>query len=115
MIASLAWNMRCRFGIAGLSAKKSSSLSGGALPSKRQRIVAAQRHPIRIADRRDGGEPVERAAQNDGEEARIAAFGMREPRQMRPGEQRAGGQQQFAARRGVEHRHGFISAKIPAS
>ena len=32
-MASLAWNMRCRFGIAGLSAKKPSSLSAGVLPS----------------------------------------------------------------------------------
>ena len=31
MIASLAANIRCKFGIAGLSAKKSSSLSAGVL------------------------------------------------------------------------------------
>jgi hypothetical protein len=37
-------------------------------------VVAAQLHPIGIADRRHGGKPVERAAQHDGEEARIAAF-----------------------------------------
>ena len=77
------------------------------LAVERERVVAAQRHPIRIADRRDGGEPVERAAQDDGEKARIAAFGVRELRQMRPGEQRAGGQQQFAAR-GCMQSHGHL-------
>ena len=51
-----------------------------------QRIVAAQLDPIRIADRRDGGEPVERAAQHDGQEARVAALRARDPRQVGPGE-----------------------------
>ena len=51
-----------------------------------ERVVAAKRNPIRIADRRDRCETVERPAQDDGEEARIAAFGMRQPRHMCPGE-----------------------------
>ena len=33
------------------------------LAVERQRIVAAQRDPIRVADRRNRGEPIERAAQ----------------------------------------------------
>ena len=62
-----------------------------------QRLVAAQPHPIGIADRRHGGKPVERAAQDDGEEARVAPFGARDFRQIDPGEQRARSEQQFAA------------------
>ena len=72
------------------------------LAAESERLVAAQRHPIRVADRRDGGEPVKRAAQDDGEKARVAAFGVSELRQVRPCEQRAGGQQQFAARGGMQ-------------
>ena len=82
------------------------------LALERQRIVAAQRDPVRIADRRHGGQPIERAAQHDGQKTRIAAFGERELRQIGPGEQRAGSQQQFAPRGCVEAM--VISARIPA-
>ena len=68
------------------------------LAVRHQRIVAAQRDPIRIADRRDGRQPVERAAQDDRKKARIAAFGVRQFRQVRPGEQRAGSEQDLAPR-----------------
>jgi hypothetical protein len=44
------------------------------LSVERQRPLAAQLDPARVADRRDRGEAVEAAAQNDGEEPRIAAF-----------------------------------------
>ena len=49
------------------------------LAVEHERLVAAQLHPIRIADRRHRRQPVERAAQHDREKARIAAFGAREP------------------------------------
>ena len=52
------------------------------LAVEHQRPVAAQADPVGIADRRDGGEPVERAAQHDDEHARIAALGAREPRHL---------------------------------
>ena len=68
------------------------------LAVEHERLVAAQLHPVGIADRRDRREPVERAAQHDGEHARIAPFGARELRQERPGEQHAGSAEQFAAR-----------------
>src|SRR5262249_5819790 len=62
-----------------------------------ERLVAAQRDPVGIADRRHHGEAVERAAQYHDEHARIAAFGAGELRQMRPGEQHARAEQQLAA------------------
>ena len=65
------------------------------LARKRERLVAAQRDPIRVADRRDRRKPVERTAQHDHQQARIAAFGERNPRQMRPRKQRAGREQQL--------------------
>ena len=68
---------RCRFGIAGLRAKKPSSGSAGVWPVALESIVAAQLDPIRVADRRHRGQSVQRAAQNDHQEARIAAFGAR--------------------------------------
>jgi hypothetical protein len=78
------------------------------LAVRHQSVVAAQRSPIRIADRCDGRQPVESAAQDDGQKARIAAFGVCQLGQMRPGEQRAGSQQNFASRWGVEQRHGHL-------
>ena len=54
------------------------------LAVERQRLVAAQRDPVRIADRRHRREPVERAAQHDHQHARVAAFGTRELRQIAP-------------------------------
>ncbi len=62
-----------------------------------KRIVAAQRDPVRIADRGDRRQPVERAAQDDREKARIAPLGMGKLGPICPGEQRAGGKQHFAA------------------
>jgi len=47
---------------------------------KAQCLVATQLTPVRIPNRRDHGKPVERAAQNHGEEARIAAFSARKLR-----------------------------------
>src|SRR5205823_6640660 len=73
----------------------------GRLAVERERLVAAQRDPVRIAHRRHRREPIERAAQYDDEQAWIAAFRARQFRQIGPGEQRAGGEEQFAARRGV--------------
>ena len=108
-----ASNMRCRFGIAGLSAKKSSSVQRRRLAVEPQRIVAAQRDPVRIADRRHRRKSVERTAQHNCEEARVAAFGTRELRQISPGEQRARGEQQFAARWCMKAVM-IISAGIPA-
>ena len=91
------------------------------LAVEHQRLVAAQLHPVGIADRRDRREAVERAAQDDGEHARIAPFGARELRQERPGEQHAGSGEQFAACRGMEAswhhllwNSGAISASVSA-
>jgi hypothetical protein len=67
------------------------------LAVEREAPVAAQRHPVRIADRGDRGQAIERAAQHDHQQARIAALGARDLRQIGPGEQRAGGEQQLAA------------------
>ena len=60
---------------------------------KRQRLVATQADPIGIADWRNRCQPVERAAQHDHQEARVAPFGERGARQIRPGEQDAGCEQ----------------------
>ena len=67
------------------------------LALERQRIVAAQRNPIRVSHRGHRGEPVERAAQHDRKKARVSPFGPREPRDIAPGEQRPRGEQQFSA------------------
>ena len=54
---------------------------------------------IGIADRRDGGKPIERAAQDDHDQPRIAAVGgAREFRQIGPGRERRAAEQQRAAR-----------------
>ena len=50
---------------------------GGRRAVEAHGILAAQRYPARIADRGNGGKPVERAAQHEREEARVAAFGPR--------------------------------------
>ena len=71
------------------------------LAAERERVVTAQRDPVRVAHRRDRREAIERAAQHDDEEARIAAFRARQLRQIGPGEQRAGRDEQLAAGRGV--------------
>jgi hypothetical protein len=57
------------------------------LAVERQRIVAAQRNPVRISHRGHCREPVERTAQHDREKARVSPLGARELRDMRPGEQ----------------------------
>jgi hypothetical protein len=62
-----------------------------------QRTVAAQADPVGIADRRHRAEAVERAAQQDDEQARIAPFGPRQLRHLAPGKQRAGAEQRLAA------------------
>ena len=67
------------------------------LAVERQRLVAAKLDPVRIADRRHRRESVECAAQDDGEKARVAAFGVCELGQMRPGKQRAGSEQHIPA------------------
>src|SRR5205807_2120446 len=62
-----------------------------------------------IADRRDRRQPVERTAQHDGQEARVAAFRACEPRYERPGEQRARTEQHVAAGRRMEQcGHGHL-------
>jgi hypothetical protein len=71
------------------------------IAAERERVVAAQRDPVRIANRRDRRKPIERAAQHDDQQARIAAFRARQLRQIGPGEQRAGSDEQLAAGRGV--------------
>ena len=58
---------------------------------ERQGVVAAQCDPVRIADRRNSSEAIKRAAQHDGQKARVAAFGARELWQIGPRKQRAGG------------------------
>jgi hypothetical protein len=61
----------------------------GGLALARERLLATQLDPIRIADRRDRREPVEGAAQHDDEKARIPALGTGDARHMRPSEQHA--------------------------
>ena len=62
--------------------------------------LLAQRLVGRIADRRHGGQSVERAAQDDHHQPRIAAArGAGEARHEGPGEQRAGAADDGAARR----------------
>ena len=75
------------------------------VPSSVSALSPRSLHPVRIADRRHGGKAVERAAQHDHQQARIAAFGQRHARQMGPGEQHAGGR---AAVRGGRERGEFI-------
>src|SRR5580704_9373255 len=92
-----------------IEGKEAVELERWRLAVKGERVVAAQRGPVRIADRCDSGEPVEGASQHDGEKARIAAFGDGKFRHIGPGEQRARGQQQFAARGGMEVPHDQLS------
>ena len=73
----------------------------GLLALERERVVAPQLGPIGIADRRDRGEAVERTAQHDREEARVAAFGARDARHEGPGEQHARAPQQIAPGHGM--------------
>src|SRR6185437_17114964 len=82
---------------------------------RRMRAVAPQRDSpveggiIGIADRRDGSEAVERAAQDHRNEARVAALGgAREFRQIGPGGKSGAGQQQGAPRR--EQRRAALTA-----
>jgi len=72
-----------------IESKESIERQSRRLAIEPERIVAAQFDPIGIADRRDCREPIERAAQHDGEEARIAALRPRDPRHERPRKQRA--------------------------
>ncbi len=108
MIASLALNMRCRFGIAGLSAKKSSSLSAGVLPSSvsalSPRSATQSGSPTGATVASPSSAPRRMMARKRG--SRPSA--QRELRQIRPGEQRAGGQQQFAARGCMQTCHGHL-------
>src|SRR5499427_1824616 len=86
----------------GIERKEAIERQPRLLALERECVVAAQLHPIGIADRRYRGKPVEGAAQHDGEKPRIAAFRAREPRYERPGEQHARAEQQLAPGRGVE-------------
>ena len=73
------------------------------LAGERQRDFAVEGGIIGIADRRDRRQTVHRAAQDDGDQSGVAPVGgAGEFRQMRPGEERAAGQQQRAA--GGRHR-----------
>jgi hypothetical protein len=63
------------------------------LAIERERIVAAQRAPIGIADWRHRRKSIQRAAKYDCEKTRIATFGAGKLRQMRPGKQRPRGEQ----------------------
>ena len=82
---------------------------------ERERAVAAQREPVRIAHRRDRRKPIQRAAQHDDQQARIAALRARNLRQIGPGKQRAGGDEQFAAGRGMKVCHRLTCSIAGAS
>ena len=56
------------------------------LAVEHQRALAAQADPVGITDGRDRTEAVERAAQHDDEQARIAALGPRQPGHLAPRE-----------------------------
>ena len=79
------------------------------LAVERERVVAAQPDPVGIADRRDGGEPVERAAQDDRQEARVAALGAAPAAADRP--RRTARRRRAAARGGtgrMQSAHGHL-------
>ena len=64
---------------------------------RRERDRAVQARIVRVADRRDGGEPVERAAQDHHDQPRIASVGgAGEFRQIAPGRERGAAEQQGA-------------------
>jgi hypothetical protein len=54
--------------------KEAVERQGRGLAVEPKHFVAAQRHIVWVADRCDRGEAVERAAQHDHEESRVAAF-----------------------------------------
>jgi hypothetical protein len=66
-----------------------------------QRAIAAQGDPVGIANGCDRTQSVERAAQDDDEQARIASLGAGDPRHLAPSEQRTGTDQKLATRRQV--------------
>src|SRR4249919_663119 len=67
--------------------------------ARRQRDRAVQACVVGVADRRDGGEAVERAAQDDDDQARIASVGGAcEFREIGPGGERRAAEQKRAAR-----------------
>jgi hypothetical protein len=71
----------------------------GARPIRSQRNRAMQAGVIGIAHRRHGGEAIQRAAQDDDDQPRIAAVrGAREFRQIGPGGERGAAEQQCAPR-----------------
>ena len=81
------------------------------LDAKRDRAVQAG--IIGIADRRDGGKPVQRAAQDDDDQARIAAARRaREFRQVGPGRKRRAAEQQRAPRRADDQAFAAILGAI---
>ena len=68
-------------------------------PARRQRDRTMQAGIVRIANRRDGGEPIQRAAQDDDHQPRIAAVGgAREFRQIGPRRKGGAAEQQRASR-----------------
>ena len=78
--------IRANSGIAGCSAKNASSGSAACGPARRQRDRTMQAGIIRIAYWCDGGKPIQRAAQDDDDQPRIAAVGgAGEFRQIGPG------------------------------
>jgi len=88
--ALLSLYRRWKFGIAGFSAKKESSGKAGVLPSSTS--ARSPRSPIQSGspNRRDGAEAIERASEDDDQQARIAASARASRGQHRPREQRAG-------------------------
>ncbi len=74
------------------------------LALRRQRRFAAQRKPGRIARRRDRRQTIERAAQDDRQEPRIAALGASDARHEGPCEQRAAAKQRRAPGHGMVDR-----------
>ena len=69
-------------------------------PARRERDRTMQAGIFRIANRRDGGEPIQRAAQDDDHQPRIAAIGgAREFRQIGPCRKGGAAEQQRASRR----------------
>ena len=84
----------------GIEAEEVAELQRRVVAVPLQRELAVQIGVVGIADRRDGGKAVERAAQHDDDEARIArARGARPARDRGGSEGGAGHAEQSAARR----------------
>jgi hypothetical protein len=92
--------------------KEAVERDGRVLARKRQSDLAVQPLVVGVADRSDGGQAIEGAAQHDHDQARIARAGSaRQPRQLRPSEHGRAAGEKRASRRGRQLAaipHGYL-------